>query len=336
VYNTTAGYSTVNISENIFYTGSEYDYTNQSGISRDQGVNEFVTNSNYSNSIVPLYFNINNGSTPTTEEPYIDPDLGYVRCAYDLRLRQIGKKYYPTDENTMLMDSPLLGLYSGDDLNPWEETLTEGSIVYADLIEIIYPASQLLVTYVPKNPVELYDMHGNPKIDFDSRRKEFTFDFQNYVSNNQIWALNRIFESKKPKRLYPIGVGKSFISASAGTLSGGVFTPSGLSMSLPPYHWVGFWITLEDSYGTYDYYISANDETSFTLIDKLGIGMLPDDDYTFTIEYILVQTKTEDFKFTQQYFTDFTQGGAWDETGYTLPFEYGNTKITLVETENPL
>lgn len=327
-------------SENIFYSGTEYAYQNSSGdpILPDPGMS--ITSSTYSNSIIPLYFDQAAAITPVITYPYVDTDLGYVKNAYDFRLRQRGKKYY-ADSSPMILNSPLLDKYSGLDLNPWLEILTGPSIIYDSNIELNRHATTLTVVYSPGNPVELVDLNGNLKIDWNSWRKKFilTYDQQTYSSNESIWKLYQLLEDKGVKKMFPLGVGVNLMtSSSTGSLvsvgSQGEFIPLGRTSPLRPHHWKGFWITIESNI----YYIYENDDTTLFLYDKLEEGYPLNDDYSFFIDQILVQNKPLDFNFSQQYFTNFECGGSWDEFGEseTKAYEYGMLTIEFTEVENPI
>jgi len=341
-----ADIGTAILTENLMYTTYEDDYAWPNGepITPDAGMS--YTSSVIDSDIVPLYFNQQCALIPDTVPPYVDALLGYVKCAYDFRLRQKGKKYYSTDTQIMILDSPLLGLYTtpdpDEDLCPWEETMVESALTYADTITLEYPPKGIQIAFDPKNPVNLDDLHGNPNTDYDAIRKMFTFDFRSYTSNENIWKLHELLQTKSVKRFYPLGKGYTMMTgSSSGTLAGvtsttATFVPSPLPVYFAPYHWIGFWMILYSSGFERHYYISNNNKTTFNLIDKLGVGFPGDGTYTFAIEYILVQNEMKPLAFKQDNFTSFLYGGAWQEKDDTARHEYTDTTVTFKEHENPV
>ena len=338
--------ATINSEENLFYVASQTRFENDRGNEMTPNSTMTIDNDALDGSIIPLYFNQDNAQTPVLKAPFTDPTLGYYRPAYDFRLREMGKKYYDTDDQIQLITSYLVDRYTAQggtlDLCPWVETLTEGTISYDDILSIDYDADKIKIVFSPKNPVELYDLHGNPNIDWDSWRKQFTFTFDSYMSNESIWKFRQILQSKLPKKLYPLGDGTSILTnATTGTLSNisnltAQFAPIALSVAMIPHHWRGFWITLIGSGLEKDYYIQDNDESTLYLVDKLEHGYPVADDYMFSVEYILVQNRASELSFGQDNFTGFLDGGQWQEKNVQLAHEYTHVTITFIEHENPL
>jgi hypothetical protein len=348
---TSSNIATTNDNYGLYYTTLQTGFSlpNLASLTPAAG-NTIVSTNTVSNRINPLYFNPTLTIDPTMISSFVVPpttSYAFTTTAWNYRLRARGKQYNYGGK-PMLLTSQLIAAYGGIDLNPWTETLGTGDVSYDSTLQLNRPNMKLLMSFIASNPVELNDLHGNLKIDWNSYRKELTLSWDEgaYVSNTVIWKLYALLQSKKPKLMFPKGRGNTMmVSSTSGefgqfTTTTGYFEPSGRTVPMRENHWAGFWITIDDG-STGDlprYYISSNDESSLYLIDKLGFGLPAEDEYSFIIDQILVQNRTTPLEFQQQGFTNFDFGGQWDEFSETeTKFqEYTNVSIVFVEAENPI
>lgn len=282
---------------------------------------------------------INDTLDPTLPRMYTDEAAGIGNSPGDVngfRL-QIEGKDTPDGGGKYLLSSPFLGAgFSGEDIAPFDETVTGPTLSFADSTTIVWDPRSLAISVTPINPVEITDVRGSYHNTYDGLRRSFAFQFEAYANNENARKLVKIMADKGSVKFYPLGIAGQglFTDAIEGFFdtADNSFAPSTDLGYLIPANWQGFWIETDGN----DYYIESNDATKFVLIDKLNVGFPTSGVHSFKVRYILVQPQRSEIVFQQDNFTAFTRGGTWREKADTqsAPFEYDGFSITFLETED--
>jgi hypothetical protein len=273
---------------------------------------------------------------PTLPRMYTNEAAGIAGDADGFRL-QIEGKDTPDGGSEYLLSSILLGAgFSGEDIAPFDESVTGPTLTFRDSTAIVWDPRSLQIPVIPINPVETTDVRGSYHNTYDGIRREWTFRFQSYCNNENARKLVKIMHDKGSIKFYPVGmtgVGM-FTDAHEGFFdtADNSFAPASALGYMIPVNWQGWWITINGD----DFYIDSNDATKFYLVDKLNAGWPSGGVHDFKIRFILVQPRRAPIVFSQDNFTAFTRGGAWREKADTegAAFEYQDFEITLLETED--
>ena len=298
----------------------------QSGM--DATITIVDTGTNLPGSIPPLYINELNGSEGDVE---------------GFQLQRIGKTIgsgtYPI--NSSLIDAGP-GSPGTDDIGPWDEEATLASQDWTEEFTIEFQAAGYSLSRVRQNPTDIIDVNGNNHTDDDGLKRIFKLDFgtgTDFASNNDMRKLINALKDKGALKLLPTDGGNLVTdSTSASTVDNGdgTMTVTPIFASGNPMiasNWEGFWANVRNKY----YYILSNDDTTLTIVDKLGVGFPGDGVQDFYIDHILVKTNQNEITGAQLKFTNFICGGAFrepadDDTNY---LELQGFSISLIEVEDP-
>lgn len=270
---------------------------------------------------------------------YVNQIEGFLANPQGFRLQREGLTS-PFGGGRFFIDSPLIDAFdtgSGlEDVGPWDESVTLGDFNFADILVLNFPPESLEIIPVLRNGIEIFDVNGNNHSDYDQIRNELTLSYGEriQVTNEQLWQMVQMVSRRGTKRLYFRGIGITlFIDTSNGFfVAPNTFTPT-TAQPMVTDHWRGFWIIINSLH----YYISTNDTTTFTLIDKLGVGFPVAGAQSFSIEYQLVKTGVESLAIVQAHFTKFEKGGRWRENFNALPtenYQYTTEQIKFFEVED--
>ena len=261
-----------------------------------------------------------------------------------------------------LLTSPLVGagllVHSVADIGAWEDDVTPAGFGFSDQLEIRWPYAGLKKTTRFTNTATLMNIRGNPRSVYDTRRRVFEFTFgggDQYANNNDLRRLIQLYSDTGVMQFYERGILKNlFVNPKTGAAdatdgvwsnSGRLFSPNlGGNPEMIQHNWVGYWIVLVIAGTPTDFYIEANDDTSFTLLAKPSLqpgSFTPnaypiDGTYDFTIEYIAVRVDLSDLEANTDRFTAFLEGSANREVEDTdtLKFELAGITVRFIEDED--
>jgi hypothetical protein len=259
----------------------------------------------------------------------------------DIRLQAKGKAT-PSGNGRYLLDSPLIDAYDTggglEDVNPWDESTVFVDFTWDKSLTLNFPASQYEENLVLVGMQTNEDLLGNSLSDYNGAKFEFTFNFgggNRYSNTNDLRRLMQLLLDNGSIQFYPQGTtGSLFSDAVAGTLdaSASTFAPTivtGIPMIFPT--WKDWILEINDAGTPKKYLISTHDDTTFTLVDILQLGLPSSGGYSFAIRSILTSVRSDSVGASTDLFAEFRYGQARREVDddETRAYELGGQSIIL-------